>query len=71
MLDRMLSALMLILILLVSGFLLYQREEFRKYEIRQQIVEQEIRELKKKDRINAQDIQFLEALIIKGGINEK
>lgn len=71
MIDRLLCTFTLLLVLIVGGLLLHQQLVFTRYEQQQQLIEAEIKELKKKDRITAQDIQFLETLVIEGGINEK
>ena len=71
MIDRLLCTFTVLLVLIVGGLLLHQQLVFTRYEQQQQLIEAEIKELKKKDRITAQDIQFLETLVIEGGINEK
>ncbi|MBO7714180.1 MAG: hypothetical protein J6S85_11455 [Methanobrevibacter sp.] len=71
MIDRLLCTFTLLLVLIVGGLLLHQQLTFTRYEQQQKIIEAEIKELKKKDRLTAQDIQFLETLVIEGGINEK
>lgn len=71
MIDRLLCTFTLLLVLIVGGLLLHQQLTFTRYEQQQKVIEAEIKELKKKDRLTAQDIQFLETLVIEGGINEK
>lgn len=71
MIDRLLCTFTLLLVLIVGGLLLHQQLTFTRYKQQQKVIEAEIKELKKKDRLTAQDIQFLETLVIEGGINEK
>lgn len=69
--DGGLYTIMLFLFLLVCALLINQELRLEAIKQSQEVVKVELQELKKKERITAQDVNFLERLIIEGGINEK
>ena len=71
MIDRILCGFMFLLFIGEGCMIIHNKLVLTRYEQRQELILEEINELKKKARLNAQDIQFLETLVIKGGINEK
>ena len=69
--DGGLYTIMFFLFLLVCSLLIHQELRLEAIKQSQEVVKIEIQEIKKKERITAQDVNFLERLIIEGGINEK
>ena len=64
MIDRILCGFMLLLFIGELGLIIHNKLVLTRYEQRQELIFEEINELKKKARLNAQDIQFLEDLIL-------
>lgn len=64
MIDRLLCGFMLLLFIGELGLIIHNKLVLTRYEQRQELILEEINELKKKARLNAQDIQFLEDLIL-------
>lgn len=64
MIDRILCGFMLLLFIGELGLIIHNKLVLTRYEQRQELILEEINELKKKARLNAQDIQFLEDLIL-------
>ena len=70
MIDRLFTAFLFVMLFIVGGLLIKQRLDLLKYEQKQEIILAELKDLQKRARLNAQDIDFLEKLVIEGGVNE-
>ena len=68
MIDRLFTAFLFVMLFIVGGLLIHQHLELLKYEQKQEIILSELKELQKRARLNAQDIDFLEKLVIEGGV---
>ena len=64
--EKMLAGLLLVFYLFVGLGLIRQELKYQEQEQRDAVILQEIADLKKQMRINAQDVDFLEKLVIEG-----
>ena len=64
--EKMLAGLLLVFYLFVGLGLIRQELKYQEQEQRDTVILQEIADLKKQMRINAQDVDFLEKLVIEG-----
>lgn len=70
MLDRLFLGLILLMLFLESGLIIANKVEIQELKNMQQITYSDIKEVQKKQRINAQDIGFLQRLILEGSATE-
>ena len=64
--EKMVIVTCLLLYILAGAFMIRQELKNEKLEQRDAVILAEIADLKKKTRINAQDVDFLEKLVIEG-----
>ena len=64
--EKILAGALLLFYLFVGLGLIRQELKYREQEQRDAVILQEIADLKKQTRINAQDVDFLEKLVIEG-----
>ena len=61
--DRFFLGMLLIFLLVLGGFTLYEHTELNDLELQVAQMSSEINQLKKEQRVNAQDIDFMRKLI--------
>lgn len=70
MIDRFFFAFCLLALMVGCGFMLHQELEIRALKSRELLILAEVKDVQKKQRINAQDLDFMKKMIIEGA-NEK
>lgn len=64
--EKLAAGLFLVLFFTGAGFMIRQEVKNQEQKQRDAVILQEIADLKKQTRINAQDVDFLEKLVIEG-----
>ena len=66
MIDRFFFAFCLLALMVGCGFMLHQELELKELKNREFLILAEVKDVQKKQRINAQDLDFLKKLIVEG-----
>ena len=70
MIDRMFCALLFVMFFVFGAVVIHQEQKLKRIENKETALLYEIAELKKKERITAQDVQFLQMLILEGDVRK-
>lgn len=70
MIDRIFCGVLFLLVFIEGGLIIHQELRIERYEQRQALIYAQITELQKKARLTAQDLNFLEKLVLEGEIKK-
>jgi hypothetical protein len=71
MIDRFFIVFCLLVMMIGCGFMLHQELEIKALKNRELLILAEVKDVQKKQRINAQDLDFIKKIIIEGKNGEE